>query len=156
MAPPTRPGPIWIRPSSPWRRATRPAATEHLQAVDEALLYAEADLPLHGTRQRIDQARAALAKGDAKAADQALKAAEDNVVFISIAIDSPLAQAKTSLWHAWQNHLRGAEARAKADLDEAGSAIERAAQSTDKVTREAAADLVGESPRAAWVAGVGR
>ncbi|EGV33778.1 hypothetical protein ThidrDRAFT_0467 [Thiorhodococcus drewsii AZ1] len=120
------------------------AATEQLQAVDAALLYVEADLPLNSTRHLIAQAEADIAKQDAKAADAALADAEGNVVFVSMGIESPLTQAKSSLWRAWKDRELGRMDYAKAELSRAVSYLERAAQSTDQVTREAAAGLVSE------------
>ncbi|NEX23654.1 YfdX family protein [Thiorhodococcus mannitoliphagus] len=125
-------------------KGDKPVATEQLQAVDAALLYVEADLPLSSTRHLIAQAKTDIAKQDAKAADQALADAEDNVVFVSIGIESPLTQAKESLWRAWKDRELGRVDYAKAELSRAVAYLEQAAQSTDKVTREAAAGLVSE------------
>lgn len=119
-------------------------ATEQLQAADDALLYVEVDLPLDSTRYLVDQARAALAKDDTKAADQALADVEDNVAFVSLSFQSPLTQAKAALYRAWQDFELGEKTFAKADLNAAVRYLERAAQSPDKVTREAASDLVSE------------
>ncbi|MCB1789657.1 MAG: YfdX family protein [Gammaproteobacteria bacterium] len=122
----------------------KPKASEHLQAVDDALLYVEADLPLSSTRVLVEQARAALDKTDVKAADQALAAAEDNIVFVSLSFESPLTQAKAALFRAQQNYALGEKAFAKADLDAAVVFLERAAQSEDKVVRDATNALVSE------------
>jgi hypothetical protein len=121
-------------------------AAEQLQEVDDALLYVEADLPLSSTRHLVDQARSALAKGkvDAKAADRALAEAEDNVVFVSMSIDSPLTQAKAALYRAWQNVGLGEKGMAKTDLNAAVKYLERAAKSTDKVTRDVANSLISD------------
>lgn len=118
-------------------------AQEQLRAVDDALLYLEADLPLRSTRNLVDQARDLLAAEDTKGADQALAFAEDNVVFVSMSFDSPLTEAKAALTRAVQNQRLGEKAYAKADLDAAVSQLERAAQSTDPITRDKANDLVG-------------
>jgi hypothetical protein len=119
-------------------------AVEQLQAADDALVYAEVDLPLSSTRHLVDQASAALANGDVKAADQTLMAAEDNVVFVSVVFQSPLSQAKAALYRTRQEYALGEQEFAKADLNAAVGYLERAARSPDKVTREAAADLVSE------------
>lgn len=119
-------------------------AAERLQAVDDALLYVEADLPLSSTRHLVEQARDALDKNDAKAADLALAAAEDNVVFVSLSFQSPLTQAKAALYRARQDLEFGEKAFAKSDLNAAVRHLERAAQSSDTIAREAAADLVSE------------
>ena len=119
-------------------------AKDELKQVDEALVYVEADLPLGSTRTLVNQAEADLAKNDTKAADQALSSAEDNVVFLSVSFDSPLTQAKTALWRARQSFDSGDKGAAKADLQSAVSALERAAGSGDKLVREQAGKLVEE------------
>ena len=119
-------------------------ASEQLRKANDALLYVEADLPLKSTRYLVDQAKAALDKNDAKAADKWLTSAEDNVVFVSMSFQSPLTQAKAALYRAWQDYQLGEKDYAKADLKTAVDYLERAAQSTDKVTRKAAADLVSQ------------
>jgi ribosomal protein S20 len=125
-------------------KGDKPKAVEQLQAADDALLYVEADLPLSSTRHLVDQSKAALVKGDFKAADQALKAAEDNVVFVSVSFQSPLTQAKAALYRAGKEYEAGDKDLAKTDLNTAVKYLERAAQSPDKLTRNAAADLVSE------------
>jgi hypothetical protein len=119
-------------------------ADEQPGKADDALLYLEADLPLKSTHRLVDRAKAALAKNDVKAADKWLASAEDGVVFVSMSFDSPLTRAKAALYRAWQDYDLGASGYAKADLKTAVDDLERAAQSKDKVTREAAADLVSE------------
>lgn len=125
-------------------KGDKPEAVEQLQAADDAMLYMEADLPLSSTRHLVEQATAALSKGDTQAADQALKAAEDNVVFVSVSFQAPLTQAKAALYRAMQEYELGDKDLTKADLSAAVKYLERAAQSADKVTREAAADLVSQ------------
>ncbi|MCB1735900.1 MAG: YfdX family protein [Gammaproteobacteria bacterium] len=119
-------------------------ARENLDATDDALLYVEADLPLHATQTLVDQARADLSKGDTKAADTVLTAAEDNVVLVSFRFDSPLTLAKAALWRANQEYLAGESDYAKADLNDAVKQLEQAAKSGDDITRKAATDLVPE------------
>jgi len=119
-------------------------ARAQLQQVDEALVYVEADLPLHSTRALVDQAHADLAKGDIKGADQALRSAEDNVVLISVAFDSPLIQAKSALWQARVSYDLGDKANAKASLQQAVAALERAGSSRDQLMRDQAGRLIGQ------------
>lgn len=119
-------------------------AKEQLQAVDDALLYVEVDLPLNSTRQLLAQAKAQLAKGDAKAADQTLIATEGNVQFISVSFQSPLTDAKAALWRARQDYELGKKDYAKADLGKAVKYLQHAAQSDDKIVRQAAEKLVAD------------
>jgi len=125
-------------------KGAKQASSGQMRAVDDALLYVEADLPLRGTRQLVAQAKTHLQKGDVQAADQALAGAEDGVVVVSASIQSPLTQAKAALWRAREDYSQGEQDFAKADLGEAVKYLERAAQSRDKVTRTAAAALVSE------------
>jgi hypothetical protein len=119
-------------------------AKDQLIATDNALLYVEADLPLSSTRRLVDQAKADLAKDDIKSANQALRAAEDNTVFISIAMNSPIVQAKAALWRASQDYSLGNKESAKMDLNNAVTYLERATQEGDKITGEAAKNMVSD------------
>ncbi|MGD2081522.1 MAG: YfdX family protein [Chromatiales bacterium] len=119
-------------------------AGEQLKALDDALVYAEADLPLSSTRNLVAEAEEDLANDDAKAADAALATAQDDVVFVTVSFQSPLTNAKAALWRAWQDYRLGEKEYAKADLDEAVGYLERVAQSDDEVMRQAAENLVAE------------
>lgn len=126
------------------KQGDKPKSAAHLQEVDDTLLYVEADLPLNFTRQALNQAKQDLEKGDSKGADQVLNAAEDNVVFISVSYQSPLMQAKASLWRASQAYLQDESGKAKTALDAAVKQLQRAAQSENQVTRESAEKLVAD------------
>lgn len=119
-------------------------AKEELKQVDASLVYLEADLPLGSTRTLVDQANEDLGKGDTEGADEALSDAEANVVFLSVSFDSPLIQAKSALWRARQGFDRGDQAAAKTNLQQAVSALERAAASKDDLVRREAGRLVEE------------
>lgn len=112
-------------------------ATAELHAIDRALVYTEVDLPLGATEHLIDLAQAKHAEGNLDAADQALKAAEDEVVYLSVAVDEPLVSARSSLWRAAQHHAAGTIAAAKIDLDRAIHDLELAAEGADQKTRKA-------------------
>jgi hypothetical protein len=116
------------------------SAIAEFDAIDSSLVYTEVDLPLRATQHLIDVAQAKLAEGKQADADQALKAAEDEVVYLSVAVDEPLVSARSSLWRAAQH--RGAEtAAAKAELDRALHDLELAAQGADQKTRKAIESL---------------
>jgi hypothetical protein len=112
-------------------------AMAELDAIDAALVYTEVDLPLGATEHLIDLAQAKYAEGNLDAADQALKAAEDEVVYLSLAVDEPLVAARSSLWRAAQHHAAGTIALAKTDLDRAIHDLELAAEGTDQKARKA-------------------
>ena len=110
-------------------------AIAEFEAADAALLYVEADIPLRTTRQLMSRARQEIRNGDAQAAEAALKAAEDNVVFLSVAMHEPLAEAHRSLWRATQDYVAGAYGAAKTDLDRAVRYLDYASNDADKETR---------------------
>jgi hypothetical protein len=116
-------------------------AIAELEAIDAALVYTEVDLPLGATAHLITLAQAKLAEGNLDAADQALKAAEDEVVFLSLAVDEPLVSARSSLWRAAQHHAGGTIAALRADLDRATHDLELAAEGADQKTRKAIGSL---------------
>jgi hypothetical protein len=116
-------------------------AIAELEAMDAALVYTEVELPLGATAHLIALARATLAEGDLHAADQALKAAEDEVVFLSLAVDEPLVSARSSLWRAAQHQAGGTIAALRGNLDRAIHDLELAAQGAEQKTRKAIESL---------------
>jgi hypothetical protein len=114
----------------------RPRESDETEAVDSMLRYTELDLPVAATRNHVRSAKADLAQGKPQAADSALKAAEQGVVFVAVAIDEPLALAKMSLWQALEDYTKRDFDAARADLDQARVYLEKAAGSTDEKARE--------------------
>lgn len=108
---------------------------------DDALLYVEADLSRSGMRQGIRRAKAALADGDLDAADQALAAAEDDVVVVSIGIEAPLILARDAVQSALRDQTNGDVDSAKAELGESLGYLQKASEGADPVTRDSAAAL---------------
>lgn len=116
-------------------------AEKELKAADAALIYTEVDLPLSGTEQQIIAAQKALANQQPAKADKALKQAENGVQILSVAVAAPITQARDSIWQASKNYAARNYAAAKADIAEASAWLDKAAQSTDKTTREEATKL---------------
>jgi hypothetical protein len=120
-------------------------AIAEFDAADAALLYVEADIPLRTTRQLMRRAREDIQNGDAQAAESALKAAEDNVVFLSVAMHEPLAEAHRSLWRASQDYVAGAYGAAKTDVHRAVRYLDYASNDADKETRAGIKTLLAKA-----------
>jgi tetratricopeptide (TPR) repeat protein len=117
-------------------------AKQSLDAMAAALQYTEVDLPISSTRQLVAQARADLNREAMDEADNALKTAEDSVVYLSIADEQPLFTAKALLWQAVMDVDAGDIKLAKSDLQSAIEYLDIARQSDDKATRDAASQII--------------
>jgi hypothetical protein len=117
------------------------AADAAMAAAAAALAYPEVDLPLRQARQLLATARSQLAQSAPEPADAALRAAEDELRALSIAIEAPLAQARQSLWSATANAAAGAFEAVKRDIEQALASLERGAAEADEATRREAAKL---------------
>lgn len=122
----------------------KPAAKKHLEAVNEALVYTEVDLPLSATEQHVLTAKQLLQSNKPKEADAALAAAEEGVEFIAISMNSPMTQAKKSLWAAMQAYTSGQHASAKAHLKRAATWLNRIAQGGEATVDTEAHHLAAE------------
>ena len=120
-------------------------ASKALEATAAALQYTEVDLPLSTTRQLVSSAKTALDKGKPEDAANALKSAEDNVVFLSAAIEQPLFTAKALLWQTVQDLEAANTDLAKADLKGAIGYLEIASHSDNKSTRDAAGQILAQA-----------
>lgn len=127
------------------RAGDRTKARKALDETDAALQYTEIDLPLGATQHKVTQARADLGRKKLDDADRSLKAAEDNVVFISVGIEQPLFAAKAALYQGVLELEAGHRDLAKTDLQSAIDFFEAAGQSSDVTTRVAAAELLLEA-----------
>jgi hypothetical protein len=108
---------------------------EGLQVANTTLIYAEADLPITHTRQDVDAARQALDRLDWQHADNALKNAEDGVVFMSTSVDKPLSAGRQSLLQTTRLLAAGELDQARVELRRARSYLHTAAQTTDSVAK---------------------
>ncbi|YCI06174.1 sel1 repeat family protein (plasmid) [Ensifer sp. D2-11] len=107
--------------------------------------YREVDLALNATRRLVTEAQEALRRKNVEAANAALEAAEDNVVYLSVVVQEPLAKAHRSLWQAAQDYADGAYDAAKADVDRGIGYLNQEVQNTDTKTRKAAQNLSDEA-----------
>jgi len=123
------------------KKGDKAGARKELEAADAALIYTEVDLPLSGTERQVIAAQKALDNQQPAQADKALKQAEDGVQFLSTAVEAPITHARNSIWKATKDYTARHFAAAKAELAEAGAWLDKAAQSTDKTTREQATKL---------------
>ena len=124
----------------------QPAAAA-LRATDAALIYAEADLPLAHTRRAVDTARLALGQHDWQRAGNALKNAEDGVVFMSVSVNEPLAAGRQSLLQTTRLLAAGDTAKARVELQRARGYLQHAAQTTDSVAKTEANKLLQDANR---------
>ena len=123
------------------KEGDKAGAKKELKAAAAALIYTEVDLPLSGTERQVIAAQKALGNNQPAQADKALKQAEDGVQFLSTAVEAPITHARNSIWKATKDYTARHFAAAKADLAGAGAWLDKAAQSTDKTTREQATKL---------------
>ncbi len=120
-------------------------AKQALEATSGALQYTEVDLPLGTTRQLVAQANADLKQEKPGEADKALKAAEDSVVYLSVALQQPLFRAKTLLWQALLDMQAGHRDAASSALQQAVVDLTNASRSDDKATRDAASEILAQA-----------
>jgi hypothetical protein len=120
-------------------------ASRELDAVDVALLYQEADLPLAATRGFVRAAESELSRGNLKYADAHLRAAEDNVVTYTAFVDEPIVAARANLARAQRNYVAGRLDAARADLGLAIGQLDRATARADASVKQDAADLARDA-----------
>lgn len=113
----------------------RRKAVEELERTARSLPCTEVDLPLSTTRRLVAQSKAQLRKGNLEAAEDALYAAEDNVVFLSVAIHDPLTEAYHALWRAARNWTDGVCEAAKSEIIRADRYLDYATTDSDAATR---------------------
>lgn len=123
----------------------KPGAARELDAVDAALVYQEADLPLAATRGFVRAAEREIARGNLKLADAHLKAAEDNVVTYTAFVDEPIVAARANLARAQRNYVAGRLDAAKAELGRAVTQLDRAAARADASVKQYVSDLARDA-----------
>jgi hypothetical protein len=122
-------------------QGNKKGAKEELEAVEDALVYTQIDLPLAATDQQVSAALELLAQDKPEQADKALKIAEDGVVIISLTAETPLEHARVDLWQATKKYAAEKYEAAKVDLKRAGEWIDQAMKSSDKAIHTEAKEL---------------
>ncbi len=117
------------------KKGNKKGAKKELNLADESLIFSEVDLPLSYTETHITDAQGFLAKKEPRKAAEALKAAEDGVQFVDVDIQSPMTQARRSLWKATKHYLTGDMTATKKDLEDAKSALRKAGSTVDTKTK---------------------
>ncbi|MBT9568448.1 MAG: YfdX family protein [Thiobacillus sp.] len=125
--------------------AANPKSARAEEKTDSAVQYTEVDLPLQATRDRIDAAKGYLAAGKTSSADQSLRAVEQSVVYVSVAVEQPLFEARNLLERAAIDLEGGRKDLAHQNLQAAITQLQRAEQSSDVYTREGAQVLLKEA-----------
>ena len=121
------------------------AAMADFDAAMLALVYKEVVLPLDAARDLVTQAQTDIRNGDTGEAFEALKAAEDNILYMADAEQAPLAEAHRSFWQAARDYAVGAYDAAKNDVDRGLGFITDATDSIDEGSREAARKVSAEA-----------
>lgn len=114
------------------------AAARALEAADKALVYPEVRLPLDTSRKLIIKAQSELDRWQLKIADGTLQTAENSVETLSLAIRTPLFQAKRWLQQAAKAYAAGAPEIAGVDVNRAIHYLRKAADTDDPKTRQEA------------------
>jgi predicted nucleic acid-binding Zn-ribbon protein len=117
------------------KKGNKKGAKKELDLADESLIFSEVDLPLSYTETHITDAQGFLAKKEPQKAAEALKAAEDGVQFVDVDIQSPMTQARKSLWKATKHYLAGDMTATKKDLEDAKSALRKVGSTVDAKTK---------------------
>ncbi|GBL44334.1 hypothetical protein SFMTTN_0129 [Sulfuriferula multivorans] len=136
-----------LRDFIPAQQKLKQPAADKLRVTDATLIYAEADLPLVHTLRTVDTARHALDQQNWQRADQALKNAEDGVVFMSVSVNEPFAAGRQSLLQTTRLLAAGETAKARLELQRARSYLQRAAQTTDSIAKDDADKLLQDADR---------
>ncbi|MHB1084436.1 MAG: YfdX family protein [Thiobacillus sp.] len=123
--------------------ANKPTRVE--AQTDTALQYTEVDLPLQATRSRVDAAKGYLAVGKTDAADQSLKAVEQSVVYVSVAVEQPLFVARNLIGRAAIDLEAGRNDLARNNLQAAITQLQQAEKTSDVYTREGAQALLKQA-----------
>ncbi len=120
-------------------------SSKELVADDTLLYYEEMDLPMNAVRHFVSAAQSELAKNRPMEADQDLRAAQDSVDYVSVALPEPLVTAKINLQNAHENFTAGKVADAKADLGRAITQLTRVEQKADPETKADAQKLLSDA-----------
>jgi hypothetical protein len=115
------------------------------ERTDATLKYMEVDLPLHATRHLVEAAKGYLAEGKADEADKSLKAVEQGVVYVSVAMEQPLFVARNLMEQAVLDLNAGKKDLSRDELQAAIVQMEQAEKSPDPYTREGAQILLKEA-----------
>ena len=115
------------------------------EAEDSALYYEEVDLPLNATRHFVASAQVALGKHRFDDADQALRAALDNVDFTAIYVPEPLLTARINLERAHAHFSANNLVDAKADLGRAITQLGRVEQQAGPETKADVQKLLADA-----------
>lgn len=123
----------------------KPAATRETEARDAALYYESLDLPVNATRHFVAAAQTELTRNHLTEADQALRAAQDSVDFVSVYLPAPLLAARINLERAEAHYGAGQTEQAKADVARAIAQLTAAQQQADPEAQADVKQMLGEA-----------
>lgn len=119
-------------------------ASYELDAANAALNSSETELPLRAARRLLARAKSEMQAHDTQAAEAALNAAEDNVVFLTVAMHEPLAEAHLALWRAMRHYAAGSRDSTADEIGRAVRYLEYSAGGTDRKARRIVAALLDQ------------
>ncbi len=114
------------------KKGDKAAAKAALVDVEDSLIYTELDLPIASTERYVADAQSYVAQGKYKLADKALDAAEAGVVFLSVDMESPIAEARDSIIMAKSDYAAKRYDAAENDLVMAKKWLEAAREDVDQ------------------------
>jgi hypothetical protein len=135
--------PATAKPSA--KAAASPVPGKEAEASDAALYFEELDLPLNSTRHFVATAQTAVAKKHLDEADQALRAALDNVDYVSSYLPAPLLAAKINLARAETHYGTGQKEEAQADLGRAITQLTAASKQADTASQADIKQMLDEA-----------
>jgi hypothetical protein len=117
------------------KNSDKEAADHELAALEGILNFKTAARPMELAEKNLLAAEAQLDKSQPENADRSIEAAEDSLRFMAVKVDTPMFQAKQSLWQATLDYTAGRWSAAKADLDRASALLEQAVKSASAESR---------------------
>jgi YfdX protein len=117
------------------KNSDKEAADHELAALEEVLNFKTAARPAGLVEKYLLAAEAQLDKSQPENADRSIEAAEDSLRFLAVKVDTPMFQAKQSLWQATLDYTAGRWSAAKADLGRASALLEQAVKTASTDSR---------------------
>ena len=126
------------------KNSDKDAAGHELAALEDILNFKTEARPAELAEKYLLAAEAQLDKSQPENADRSIEAAQDSLRLMAVKVDTPMSQARRSLWQATLDYTSGRWSAAKADLDQAGALLERAVKSASNESRSEIQNLDGD------------
>jgi tetratricopeptide (TPR) repeat protein len=132
-------------PNAATRPEAAPAAARETEAREASLYFEELDLPLNATRHFVSAARTDLSRNRFAEAEQALRAAQGNLDYVSVYLPDPLLAARINLERAENHYGAGRIDDAKADVSRAIAQLGEAEKQADTASQADVKQILGEA-----------